>query len=169
MYIAVCNPPIDTTTIRTFYPFQKRKITTKTKCGQTKNAPPLSHREVKSILHNPKLYKQIILATSLQQVSASVQTKRKAEVQYAISDSGATVNFLVQGAPVVNKKLTPSPLKTTPLNGNMIQSTHTCNLDIPWLPNTVTEAHIVPGLSHSSLMSTRKFTDLGCKVIFDID
>ena len=50
----------------------------------------------------------------------------------------------------------------------MIQSTHTCNLDIPWLPNTVTKAHIVQGLSYSYLISTRKFTDSGCKVIFDI-
>ena len=46
-------------------------------------------------------------------------------------------------------------------------STHTCNLDIPWLPNHVTEAHIVPGLVHASLISTRKFCEAGCKVIFD--
>ena len=75
-------------------------------------------------------------------------TKKKEEVQYDVSDSGATGHFLVQGAPVVNKKLTSSPLKITPPNGKMIQSTHTCSLYIPWLPNTVTEAHIVPGPSH---------------------
>ena len=46
-------------------------------------------------------------------------------------------------------------------------STHTWNLDIPWLPNHVTEAHIVPGLAHASLISTRKFCEAGCKVIFD--
>ena len=88
-------------------------------------------------------------------------TKMKEDVQYAIPDSGATGHFLVQGAPVVNKKLTSSPLKITLPNGNMIQSTHTCNLDIPWLQNMVTEAHIVPVLSHSYLISTRKFTDSG--------
>ena len=32
-----------------------------------------------------------------------LSTKKKEEVQYAISDSGATGHFLVQGAPVVNK------------------------------------------------------------------
>ena len=40
-------------------------------------------------------------------------TKMKEEFQYAISDSGDTGKFLVQGAPVVNKKLTSSPLKIT--------------------------------------------------------
>ena len=65
--------------------------------------------------------------------------------------------------------MTSSPLQITLPNGQMIQSTHTCNLEILWLTNTVTEAHIVPSLSYSSLISTRKFIDLGCKVIFDID
>ena len=46
-------------------------------------------------------------------------------------------------------------------------STNTCNLDIPWLPNHVTEAHIAPGLAHASLISTRKFCEAGCKLIFD--
>ena len=31
----------------------------------------------------------------------------------------------------------------------------------------MTEAHIVPGLAHASLISTRKFCDAGCKVVFD--
>ena len=44
-----------------------------------------------------------------------------------------------------------------------------CNLDIPWLPDALTEAHIVPGLSHSSLISTIKFADAGCKVLFDMN
>ena len=31
----------------------------------------------------------------------------------------------------------------------------------------MTEAHIVPGLAHASLISTIKFCEAGCKVIFD--
>ena len=31
----------------------------------------------------------------------------------------------------------------------------------------MTEAHIVPGLAHASLISTRKCRDAGCKVMFD--
>ena len=52
-------------------------------------------------------------------------------------------------------------------NGKNMTSTHTCNLDIPWIPTPVTEAHIVSGLAHASLISTRKFCEAGCKVIFD--
>ena len=93
-------------------------------------------------------------------------TRLQGAVQYAISDSGATGHFLLQGAPVFNKRPTASPLKITLPNGKSIQSTHTCNLDISWLPDVLTEAHIVHGLSHLSLISTRKFADAGCKVLF---
>ena len=85
-------------------------------------------------------------------------TRVRSEERKVCRDTG---HSLVQGSPVVNKTLTASPLKITLPNGKMIQSTHTCNLDILWLPNTVTEAYIVPGLSHSSLISKRKITDLG--------
>ena len=85
-------------------------------------------------------------------------------VTYAISDSGATGHSLVEDAPVVNKKLAVKPIQILLPNGKTIVSTHTGNLDIPWLPDSMTEAHIVPGLSHSSLISTRKFCDAGCRV-----
>ena len=73
---------------------------------------------------------------------------------YAIFDSGATAHFLVDKAHVVNKRPALKPLTIRLPNGKHIVSTHTCNLDLPWLPHSITEAHIVPGLSHSSLIST---------------
>ena len=94
-------------------------------------------------------------------------TRLKHAVEYAISDSGATGHFLVQGAPVANLEIAEKPITITLPIGRTIQSTHTCNLDIPWLPNEMTEAHIVPGLAHSSLISTRKFCAAGCQVTFD--
>ena len=90
-------------------------------------------------------------------------------MEFALSDSGATGHFLVEGAHVVNKRIATKPLRITLPNDKAIQSTHTCNLDIPWLPKVMAEAHIVPGLVHASLISTRKFCDAGSKVIFDID
>ena len=87
--------------------------------------------------------------------------------EYAISDSGATGNFLLEGAPVKNVQVADNPIRTTLPNGKSMTSTQTYNLDIPWLPNHVTEAHIVPGLAHASLISTRHFCEAGCKVIFD--
>ena len=75
-------------------------------------------------------------------------------VEYAVSDSGATGHFMIEGAPVVNKKVADKPIHITLPNGKIIKSTHTCNLDIPWMPHQMTEAPIVPGLTHSSLIST---------------
>ena len=67
----------------------------------------------------------------------------------------------------MNLQIAVKPIAVTLPNGRMIQSTHTCNLEIPWLPHAMSEAHIVPGLAHSSLISTRKFCAAGCQVTFD--
>ena len=64
----------------------------------------------------------------------------------AILDSGATGHFL---APVTNLQVADNPISITIPNGKNMTSTHTCNLDIPWLPNHVTGAHILPGLAHA--------------------
>jgi hypothetical protein len=86
-----------------------------------------------------------------------------------VFDTGATGAFLQMGAPVVNLRIATNPLRITLPNGDVIESTHTCNLDIPWLPDHITEAHIVPGLSHTSLVLARKFCNTGCKITFDKD
>jgi hypothetical protein len=83
-----------------------------------------------------------------------------------ISDSGATGHFLQHDAPVTNKQAAVNPIKITLPDGNKIQSTHTCNLDIPWLPDAITAGHIVPKLKHTSLLATRQFCDNGCEVTF---
>ena len=67
----------------------------------------------------------------------------------------------------MNLKRAKFPIAIKLPDGNIIYSTHTCNLDIPWIPHAVTEGHIVPGLAHSSLISTGKFCDAGCRVAFD--
>ena len=79
----------------------------------------------------------------------------------------ATGHFLVEGAPVINKQPVENPITITLPSDDTILSTHTCDLDISWLTYHVTEAHIVPGSAHSSLVSTRKFCAVGCKVMFD--
>ena len=66
-------------------------------------------------------------------------------VKYALSDSGALSHFTVRGAQAVNIKITEHPIVIKLPDGSIIWSTHTCNLDIPWLPHKMTEAHIVPG------------------------
>ena len=71
--------------------------------------------------------------------------------------------FLVEGAPVANLKIVEKPIIITLPNGRTIRSTHTCNLDIPWLPDAMPDAHIVPGLAHSSLISPHKFVQQDMK------
>ncbi|KAL7425501.1 hypothetical protein ACHAXH_000250 [Discostella pseudostelligera] len=85
----------------------------------------------------------------------------------ALSDSGATSHFLVDGAHAINIHLNPDPITVQLPDGRTIRSTHTCNLDIPWLRGAATQAHIVPGLTHASLVSTAKFCDAGYTVTFD--
>jgi hypothetical protein len=88
-------------------------------------------------------------------------------ITMGISDSGATGYFLQDDAPVTNtKQVALNPITITLPDGNKIQSSHTCNLDIPWLPDAIMASHIVPQLSHTSLLATRKFCDNGCKVTF---
>ena len=82
-------------------------------------------------------------------------------IKYAISDFGAIGHFLVEGAPVTNLQVADNPISMTIPNGKIMTSTHTCNLDIPWLTNHMMEAHIVTGLVHASLIYTREFCEAG--------
>lgn len=88
-------------------------------------------------------------------------------VEFEISDSGAIVHLLLEGPPVVNMKAAIHTVAIKPLNGTIIYSTYTCNLNMPQLLDGMTEARIVPGLAHSSLISSRKSTGAGCKLVFD--
>ena len=89
------------------------------------------------------------------------------QVEFSISDSGATAHFLVEGAPIINMRVAENPITIKLPGGYLIYSTHIGKLDTPWMPDHMTEAHIVPRLSHSSLISTKVFCDAGCKVFFD--
>ena len=82
----------------------------------------------------------------------------------AIADAGATAHFLLPGAPVTNVQPTQHPLTINLPDGGTIKSTHTCLLDMPWLPFTARIAHIVPGLAHTSLVLISTLCDAGCKV-----
>ena len=70
-------------------------------------------------------------------------------------------------APVKNIRPTTAPLEIALPDGKTIQSTHTCELDIPSLPPKAREAHIVPGLKHASLISIKMLCDAGCNVEYN--
>ena len=105
----------------------------------TNSRAPTKHKALRALFEQEEI--------QLKAVSNNILAT---QVDCAISDLGATCHFLVKGTPIVNKELAVNPIKITLPNGLIIQSTHTCNIDIPWLPHHVTSVHIVPGLAHAS-------------------
>ena len=83
-----------------------------------------------------------------------------------IGDTGTTDHFLKEGAPADEITLAEDPIEIEMPNGTTERSTHTCYLRIAGLPKELRKGHIVPGLSHSSLVSIRKLCQGGCKVVF---
>ena len=86
--------------------------------------------------------------------------------EWAILDSGATSNFLVSTAPMSNVQPTMTPLTVKLPDGANIKSTATCTLALPNLPAKAREAHIIPGLSHHSLLLVVTLCNAGCDVKF---
>ena len=93
----------------------------------------------------------------------------KIAMNMAISDAGATGNFLLPGTEVKNLKPSDKPLTINPPDGTQIQSTHTCDINVPWIPKEDRIAHIVQGMTHTIIVSIKVLIDAGCKVIYDKD
>ena len=89
----------------------------------------------------------------------------KPRINEAIGDTGTTGNFVLPGAPVDDIKVAENSTEIEMPNGAIERSTHTCYFRIPGLPKELRKAHIVTGLSHSSLVSIKKCRG-GCVVIF---
>ena len=90
----------------------------------------------------------------------------KPKLNKAIGDTGTTGKCVLPGAPVDDIKEAKNPIEIEMANDSISKSTHTFYLRIPGLPQKLREAHIVPGLSHSSLISIKKLCRGGCVVIF---
>jgi hypothetical protein len=84
----------------------------------------------------------------------------------AILDSGCTSNFLSATAPCSDKQAAHVPLNVNMPNSTTIQSSHTCDLLLTYLPPQARQAHILPGLVHNSLISVGQLYDNGCSVTF---
>ena len=84
----------------------------------------------------------------------------------AITDSGATQIFVMDGTPVINKCPTTHPLKVALADGRIVLSTHMCDIKINGL-QTVLTGHLIPDLSIASLFGIRVLTEVGCMVTFD--
>jgi hypothetical protein len=54
-------------------------------------------------------------------------------------------------------------------DGASIQSSHTCDLDFPQLPDDTIKAHVITGLATSLLLSVGQIVDFNCSVILEKD
>ena len=88
-----------------------------------------------------------------------------ADTHAILADTGATSIFVMAGTPMKNIRPATDPLTINLPNGDIVHSTHICDISIPGLPMILT-GHIVPGLSMASLMGIRVLCKAGCKVIF---
>jgi hypothetical protein len=79
--------------------------------------------------------------------------------------------FLLVNAPCQNKVRSQNPLRVGLQNGDTMDSTHThtLSLDIPELRETVSIAHVFPGMENQSFLSVGKLCNEGYYVIFRID
>ena len=91
----------------------------------------------------------------------------KITVDMAVTDSGATGNFVLPGTKVSDMKISKKNLIINLPDGTQLKSTHTCYIDVPWLPKEAIRAHIVPGMAHTSLIPIKVLTDAGCKVFYE--
>ncbi len=84
---------------------------------------------------------------------------------HAIADTVATSIVMMTGTPMSNIRPALDPLTINLHNGEIVHSTHICDISIPGLPMILT-GHIVPGLSMASLVGIRVLCKAGCKVTF---
>jgi hypothetical protein len=74
---------------------------------------------------------------------------------HAVADTGATSLFVMEGLNMSNVNIAKNPLSINLPDGEVLKSTHTCNIIIPGLP-TVLTGHIMQGLMMASLVGIRK-------------
>ena len=89
-------------------------------------------------------------------VNNITKVTNKPKLNEAIADTGTTGHFILPGAPMDDIRPAARPIEIEMPNGTTEKSTHTCQLRIPDVPREAKEAHVVPGLSHLSLISIKK-------------
>lgn len=85
---------------------------------------------------------------------------------WAILDSGVMSHFLMTEAHTANKEETIKQITFTLPDGNKVQLTHQCILDVPNLTQHTRVGHIIPGLTAHSLLSVISLYNAGCEITF---
>jgi hypothetical protein len=86
----------------------------------------------------------------------------------AIADTGASGHYIRPQDPHQTNGTQQDSITVGLPNGATLQSSpNNCTLDILQLPDAAQKAHLILGLTHSSLVSTGTLCDAGCKATFD--
>eukprot|EP00980_Cylindrotheca_fusiformis_P004142 scaffold903_cov124-Cylindrotheca_fusiformis.AAC.1 len=96
-----------------------------------------------------------------------ISPKQSSGPPFLIADTGATANYASIRCPIRNKQLATRPIRIQTPNGEIMESTHICELDIPELRPAARHAHVVPALHNCSLLSIGAVCDAGYVVKFD--
>ena len=86
----------------------------------------------------------------------------------AIVDTSATAHYLRPPDPHKIIAGTTTPIIVGLPNGKQLKSTNVaCEFNLPQVPTQGRQAHILPGLMHSSLLTIGQLCDAGCQATFD--
>jgi hypothetical protein len=104
---------------------------------------------------------------NIQQENTMCQTPPTSTIT-GITDTGASGHYIRPHNTHNTDSTTKLPTIVGLPNGVCLQSTTTnCTLALPQLPEAALDAHILPGLTHSSLISIGKLCNAGCTAIFN--
>ena len=91
-----------------------------------------------------------------------VHTSKSFIYASSITDTGASEHYLKADATHDLASWPVEPIQVKQPNVQILHSTKVCKLVLLTIPEGAREAHILPGLAHSSLISIGKLCDAGC-------
>ena len=84
-------------------------------------------------------------------------------IKYRLADTGASGTYTRSEDPHENAHKRGHTIFISPASGNKMSSNIACALALPHFPDKSGGAHLLPGISHSSLLSIVKLYDAGCE------
>jgi hypothetical protein len=95
------------------------------------------------------------------------RTPHLANTATGIADTGASNHFLRPTDPFDSCAQTSPPILVAQPDGTIMKSTQMGALALPNLPAAARPGHVLPALSHSSLISIGRICDADCTAMFE--
>ncbi len=128
-------------------------------------------RRLRQDLHDRPPYQDLFIMLPSTNVDHQCNATGSIDIPegWGLLDSGATSIYMTQKDAekyAIDVQTTSSPIQVTLPDGTTACSSHTCRLNWPNLPPSITEGHILPGLAHFSLIPVSNFAQAGCHIVF---